>query len=65
MRATTASPDLYASLVDDLVTSGSETIPIASPSTGETLHELPRSNADDVRSAVARARLAQLAWARA
>ena len=35
------------------------------PSTGEVLHELPRSSADDVRDAVARARLAQLAWARA
>jgi len=65
MRATTASPDLFASLVDDLVSSGSETITVVSPSTGETLHELPRSTADDVRSAVARARLAQLAWARA
>ena len=65
MRATTADPKLYASLTDDVVASGSETIGVPTPSTGETLHELPRSSADDVRDAVARARLAQLAWARA
>jgi succinate-semialdehyde dehydrogenase / glutarate-semialdehyde dehydrogenase len=65
MRATMADPKLYASLTDDVVASGSETIGVPTPSTGETLHELPRSSADDVRDAVARARLAQLAWARA
>lgn len=65
MRATTASPALFKALVDDVVASGTETIAVPSPSTGETLHELPRSSGDDVRSAVARARLAQLAWARA
>src|SRR5690349_2142685 len=65
MRATMASPDLYRSLADDVVASGSETTAVPTPSTGETLHELPRSSADDVRDAVARARLAQLAWARA
>jgi succinate-semialdehyde dehydrogenase/glutarate-semialdehyde dehydrogenase len=65
MRAPTASPDLYASLADDVVASGSETTSVATPSTGETLHELPRSSADDVLDAFARARLAQLAWARA
>lgn len=65
MRAPTASPDLYASLTDDVVASGSETISVPTPSTGETLHELPRSSADDVLDAFARARLAQLAWARA
>ncbi|TYL50381.1 succinic semialdehyde dehydrogenase [Agromyces mariniharenae] len=65
MRATMASPHLYRSLADDVVASGSETTAVPTPSTGETLYELPRSNADDVRDAVARARLAQLAWARA
>ena len=65
MRAPTASPDLFASLTDDVVASGSETVAVPTPSTGEVLHELPRSSADDVRDAVARARLAQLAWARA
>lgn len=65
MRASTASPDLFASLSDDVVASGSETTPVRTPSTGEVLHELPRSSAEDVRDAVARARLAQLAWARA
>ena len=65
MRAPTASPEFFASLTDDVVASGSETAQIPTPSTGETLHELPRSSADDVRDAIARARLAQLAWARA
>ena len=65
MRAPTASPELFEQLTDDIVASGSDTIAVPTPSTGETLHELPRSSADDVRDAVARARLAQLAWARA
>ena len=65
MRATTASPTLYASLTDDVVASGSETIPVPTPSTGAVLHELPRCSAGDVRDAIGRARLAQLAWARA
>ncbi len=65
MRAQTASPELFERLTDDVVASGADTIPVLTPSTGETLHELPRSSADDVRDAVARARLAQLAWARA
>ena len=65
MRATTASPELFASLADDVVASGTETVAMPTPSTGEGLYELPRSNADDVRDAIARARLAQLAWARA
>ncbi|MDR5698918.1 succinic semialdehyde dehydrogenase [Agromyces aerolatus] len=65
MRAQTASPDLCASLADDVVASGSETIAVPSPRTGEPHHDLPRSSAGDVRDAVARARLAQVAWARA
>ena len=65
MRAPTASPGLFASLTDDIVASGSETVTMPTPTTGEALHELPRSSADDVRDAIARARLAQLAWARA
>ena len=65
MRAPTALVDQYSQLVDDLVATGAETVAVPSPSTGEPLHELPTSTADDVRSAIARARLAQLAWARA
>jgi succinate-semialdehyde dehydrogenase / glutarate-semialdehyde dehydrogenase len=61
----TATPEIFASLTDDLVASGSETVAVPTPSTGEPLHELPRSSADDVRDAVSRARLAQLAWSRA
>lgn len=55
----------YDALLDDLVASTGRTIPVPTPSTGETLVDLPRSSADDVRGAVSRARLAQLAWARA
>ncbi len=65
MRAPTASPELFARLADDVVASGSETIAMRSPLDGEGIHDLPRSSADDVRDAIARARLAQLAWARA
>ncbi len=60
-----ATPELFASLTDDVVASGSVTVTVPTPSTGEPLHELPHSSADDVGEAVARARLAQLAWARA
>jgi succinate-semialdehyde dehydrogenase / glutarate-semialdehyde dehydrogenase len=52
-------------LLDDLVASSGRTIAVPTPSTGETLVDLPRSSVDDVRGAVSRARLAQLAWARA
>jgi acyl-CoA reductase-like NAD-dependent aldehyde dehydrogenase len=65
MRAETASPDLYASLIDDVVASGPDRVQVPSPRTGEVHHSLPRSSSTDVRDAVARARLAQLAWARA
>ena len=65
MPAQTAFEALYASLDDDVVASGSVTRPVPTPSTGETLHELPQSSADDVRDAISRARLAQVAWARA
>jgi succinate-semialdehyde dehydrogenase / glutarate-semialdehyde dehydrogenase len=65
MRAPTASPRLFASLTDDIGASGAETVTMPTPTTGKALHELPRSSADDVRDAIARARLAQLAWARA
>ncbi|MCD5346667.1 succinic semialdehyde dehydrogenase [Agromyces sp. S2-1-8] len=65
MRAQTASPDLFRSLTDDVVASGAETTAVPTPTTGEVLHDLPRSSADDVHDAVDRARLAQLAWARA
>lgn len=51
-------------LLDDLVASTGRTIPVPSPATGERLFDLPRSSGDDVRAAVSRARLAQVAWAR-
>ncbi|WP_242492288.1 succinic semialdehyde dehydrogenase [Agromyces binzhouensis] len=52
-------------LVADLVATTGRTRAIPTPATGETLVDLPLSSADDVRGAVSRARLAQVAWARA
>ncbi|MEI5583322.1 MULTISPECIES: succinic semialdehyde dehydrogenase [unclassified Agromyces] len=51
-------------LLRDVVASTGRSVPVLSPATGERLLDLPRSSADDVRGAVSRARLAQLAWAR-
>ncbi|UIP59068.1 succinic semialdehyde dehydrogenase [Agromyces marinus] len=51
-------------LLGDLVATTGRTFAVPTPSTGETLVDLPRSSADDVRDAVSRARLAQVAWAR-
>ena len=65
MRATLASPDLFARLTAEIVATGDATVEVPTPSTGETLHVLPRSTAGDVHDATARARIAQLAWARA
>ncbi|QTX04264.1 succinic semialdehyde dehydrogenase [Agromyces archimandritae] len=65
MPAPSQATARFADLADDVVASGDTRIPVPTPSTGETLHELPQSSADDVRDAFARARLAQLAWARA
>jgi len=65
MRPRTVSPEQPAHLIGDLIASGSDTVTVISPRTGEPHHELPRSSAEDVRDAVARARLAQAAWARA
>ncbi|MET4157656.1 succinate-semialdehyde dehydrogenase/glutarate-semialdehyde dehydrogenase [Agromyces sp. PvR057] len=65
MRATLASPDLFARLTAEIVASSDATVEVPTPSTGETLHSLPQSSAADVLDATARARIAQLAWARA
>ncbi|HEX6954685.1 MAG TPA: aldehyde dehydrogenase family protein, partial [Agromyces sp.] len=60
----TPVPSSLDTLLGDLVTSTARTAPVPSPATGERLFNLPRSSADDVRGAVSRARLAQVAWAR-
>jgi len=62
--AVTPSPARDA-LVADLIATSGRTADIPTPATGETLVRLPRSSADDVRGSVSRARLAQVAWARA
>lgn len=65
ISASSAPRTKPATLTSDLVATTGETIPVLTPTTGDTLHELPLSNAHDVHDAVARARLAQLSWARA
>ncbi|GAA2028173.1 succinic semialdehyde dehydrogenase [Agromyces tropicus] len=64
-RTPVPAPSVARDLLDDLVAGSGRTVPIPTPTTGETLVDLPRSSADDVRDAVSRARLAQVAWARA
>jgi acyl-CoA reductase-like NAD-dependent aldehyde dehydrogenase len=51
-----------AQLVGDLSFSGSETVPVIAPFTGDVLHDLPLSSAKDVEDAAAVARAAQVAW---
>ncbi|MCU1425683.1 MAG: succinate-semialdehyde dehydrogenase [Microbacteriaceae bacterium] len=51
-----------AALVSDLTTTGSDTVPVIAPFTGELLHDLPVSHPTDVTDAATAARVAQLAW---
>jgi succinate-semialdehyde dehydrogenase/glutarate-semialdehyde dehydrogenase len=63
MPGTQIDRKLAADLVRDLSASGSTTtVPVIAPFTGEVLHELPHSTADDVAAAATRARVAQRAW---
>jgi succinate-semialdehyde dehydrogenase/glutarate-semialdehyde dehydrogenase len=54
-----------ATLTRDICSTTGRTIPVIAPFTGATLHELPQSDERDVADAYARARLAQIGWARA
>src|SRR5689334_18396592 len=63
-RARAVDAARVAELVAELSATTGTTQPVVTPTTGEVLHELPISDADDVHEAIARARLAQLAWAR-
>ncbi|GLI28421.1 succinic semialdehyde dehydrogenase [Agromyces rhizosphaerae] len=58
-------PQWVAELHDDITATGGDTRTVLAPATGEPLHELPLSTPGDVADAFARARLAQVAWARA
>ena len=60
--ATTLSAPLVSTLVGDLTTTTGDTVPVIAPFTGDVLHELPLSSAQDVRDAAAAARIAQKSW---
>ena len=62
MPASTLDRGRIADLVTDLSTSGADTVPVLAPFTGEVLHELPLSSAEDVADAAATVRAAQRAW---
>lgn len=65
MSASPLHPSFIAELDRDLVATSGTTRAVTAPFTGEVLHELPHSSVSDVSDAFARARMAQLAWARA
>ncbi|MCY7412178.1 MAG: aldehyde dehydrogenase family protein, partial [Salinibacterium sp.] len=62
MAIHTPTTELSAELVQDLTATSDETAAVIAPFTGEVLHELPLSTADDVAHAAGAARLAQRAW---
>jgi succinate-semialdehyde dehydrogenase/glutarate-semialdehyde dehydrogenase len=53
---------LAAPLAVGLSVSGSDTVPVITPFTGEVFHDLPVSTPGDVAEAASAARLAQIAW---
>lgn len=62
MSASTLTPAVTHDLVSDLTATSGETAPVIAPFTGEILHQLPTSSAQDVVDAAAAARLAQKTW---
>ncbi|WEO78527.1 succinic semialdehyde dehydrogenase [Cryobacterium sp. SO2] len=70
MTATTLSalpsaPPSTAELTRDIRSTTGESVSVIAPFTGEQLHALPLSSLSDLADAYARARLAQIGWARA
>ncbi len=65
MPASPVNPALIADLDDDITSTTGLTASVIAPFSGGVLHELPLSSTRDVRDAYARARLAQIGWARA
>lgn len=57
-----SAPFTTSQLVSDLIATGGDTATVIAPFTGETLHELPQSTAQNVSDAFAAARVAQAAW---
>jgi len=62
MAIRTPSTELAAELVAALTVTSGETFAVIAPFTGEVLHHLPQSTADDVELAASAARIAQRAW---
>jgi succinate-semialdehyde dehydrogenase / glutarate-semialdehyde dehydrogenase len=65
MPASPLELSFISGLDQDLTASSGVTAEVIAPFSGAVLHELPLSTQNDVHDAYARARLAQLAWARA
>ncbi len=62
MPGITLARALTAELTSDLIATSGTTMTVIAPFTGEVLHELPASTAEDVADAYASARIAQAAW---
>src|SRR3954462_6363206 len=65
MPATLPDLAILNDLAADVFSTSGVTRTVIAPLTGSTLHELPESTPADVTDAFSRARLAQVAWARA
>lgn len=62
LQASSLTQPIVSSLVGDLTATTGTTTPVIAPFTGELLHELPTSSAQDVTDAAAAARIAQKSW---
>lgn len=62
MPGTFLAREVIEDLHDDLSSSRGSSAEVRAPFTGATLHELPHSTVEDVATAAARARIAQLGW---
>lgn len=60
--ASTLTAPLVSDLVADLSASTGTTVPVIAPFTGDVLHNLPASSAQDVTDAAAAALIAQKSW---
>ncbi|ANP71992.1 succinic semialdehyde dehydrogenase [Cryobacterium arcticum] len=65
MTSATLELPFIAELARDIRSTSGDTATVIAPFTGQPLHALPLSSPQDVADAYARARLAQIGWARA
>ncbi|WP_120337629.1 succinic semialdehyde dehydrogenase [Cryobacterium soli] len=65
MTSATLELPFIAELARDIRSTSGDTVTVIAPFTGQPLHALPLSSPQDVTDAYARARLAQIGWARA